>query len=107
MRIIPIKQHALQNKKVGETAPHNSEALMSQKKSLFYPQQHKSLLAETKSKIISQKKKKSLQKQWKRLKKLNSQYRKKICKQQQLKANINRLQKQILEVKQEIINLHW
>ena len=49
---------------------------------------------------------KYVQQHWKLLRKLNDRFRKKVCKQQQLKADLFRLQKQILEVKQEIININ-
>ncbi len=126
MRIIPIKQCARHNENVCLTGPDNTEVLNSQRKPPFYPPYNEIIPSDAKSKAVSpknidqeipgknqvisdvnlKKKKEFLQNQWKLLKKLNSRFRKKICKQQQLKADINRLQKQILEVKQEIINLH-
>jgi hypothetical protein len=44
--------------------------------------------------------------QWNRSKKLNNRLKKKVRKQQQLKAGIGKLQKEIIEIKQEIINHH-
>lgn len=49
---------------------------------------------------------KDIQKKWKRLRKLNSRFTKKLRIQQQLRADLMELRKAIWEVKQEIIENH-
>ena len=49
---------------------------------------------------------KDIQKKWKRLRKLNSRFTKKLRVQQQLRADLMELRKAIWEVTQEIIENH-
>ena len=49
-------------------------------------------------------KRKEAQRQWKRLRKLNNRFKKKVCKLQILRVDITQLQAQIFEVKQEIVD---
>ncbi len=51
-------------------------------------------------------KKKTVIHYWKMLRKFNNRLRKNICKQQKIKSDINFLQKNILEIKQHIIDLN-
>lgn len=55
---------------------------------------------------VTKRSRKEPQRQWNRLRKLNNRFRKKVCKQQQLRADICKLQKEIIETKQEIISHH-
>ena len=49
-------------------------------------------------------KRRAAQRQWKRLRKLNNRFKKKVCKMQNLRNNITQLQARIVEAKQDIVD---
>jgi hypothetical protein len=126
MRIIFKKQRAYENGDTWVEGPKPNGDLIEEIKSPLFPKWNEFSFQNTKSEHTTQKHiqstlteqnylslnsnltqyTKSMQRHWKLLRKLNGRFRKKVCKQQQIKADISRIQKQIIEVKQEIINLH-
>jgi len=124
MRILLKKPTGRKNGDVWVKKRNGDVDLMSERKDPLYPQWNEISFLKAKSEPSTNKlieselahkdysnsnlkqNRKYIQQHWKLLRKLNDRFRKKVCKQQRLKADLFRLQKQILEVKQEIININ-